>query len=75
MMMGKKTTVCLLTLDNGYEVVGTSAVVDPSNFDYEIGKKYALEDAYRKLGQIEGFIMTEHMHIALAKLQQESEQK
>lgn len=49
--VGKKTTVCLLTTDSGFEIVGTSACLDVKNFDATLGKKYALEDALLKLDQ------------------------
>lgn len=53
--MGAKTTICLLTLKNGFEIVGTSACVDPSKFEEEIGRFYALKDALRKLNELDGF--------------------
>jgi Phage protein (N4 Gp49/phage Sf6 gene 66) family len=71
--IGEKTTICLLTLDNGFEIVGTSACVDPANFDYEIGKECAEEDAIRRLGDIEGFLLTEYLHLEKTK-QQEDDQ-
>ena len=43
--IGNKTTVCLLILNTGYEVVGTSSVVDPEKFDFVIGKEFARERA------------------------------
>lgn len=54
-IMGKKTTVCLLTAKNGFEIVGTSACVDPKNFNEEIGRFYALKDALDKLDEVVGF--------------------
>jgi hypothetical protein len=63
MKIGKKTTICLLTLDNGFEITGTSACVDPANFDYEIGKEQAELDALRKFGSIVGFVYTEKLHL------------
>lgn len=47
--LGTKTTAVVLTLSNGFEVLGTSACVDASNYDHEIGKKYAREDAVKKV--------------------------
>lgn len=47
--MGAKTTVCLLILHTGYEVVGTSSPVDPANFDLSIGKELAREDAVKQV--------------------------
>jgi len=43
--IGSKTTICLLILNTGYEVIGTSSVIDPENFDFAIGKKFARERA------------------------------
>jgi hypothetical protein len=53
--MGKKTTACLITLENGFEIVGTSACVNPEDFNPEIGKYYALVDALNKLDEHVGF--------------------
>jgi len=53
--MGKKTLVCLLTLANGFEIVGTAACVDPANFDMEIGKKISREEAVNKVWELEGY--------------------
>lgn len=43
--LGNKTTVCLLILNTGFEVIGSSAPVDPENFDFSIGKGLAREKA------------------------------
>ena len=53
--MGQKTVVCLLTLRNGFELIGTGSCVDPANFSMEIGKKYAREEAANKIWQLEGY--------------------
>lgn len=47
--LGKKTTLCLITLINGFELVGTSACVDPANFDEVIGRELAYKDGLDKL--------------------------
>ena len=54
------TTVCALFLPNGFMVsVGTSACVDPANFDEELGKQLSFQDAHRKavdaLWELEGY--------------------
>lgn len=51
--LGLKTTVCLVIAHNGFEVVGTSACVNPMDYSERLGKIYALEDALNKL---DGFI-------------------
>lgn len=53
--MGKKTTICLLTLENGFEVVGYSGCVDPANYDEIIGKKIAKDNAVNKIWELEGY--------------------
>lgn len=49
------TTVCLLTLRNGYTTIGESACASPENFDIEIGKKLAKENARNKIWSLEGY--------------------
>ena len=38
-------TVCVVTLENGFTVVGKSACANPDNFDAALGQKLAYEDA------------------------------
>lgn len=56
------TTVCEAFLPNGFSVgSGKSACVDPANFDYSLGCKYAreraLEDASNNLWMLEGYLL------------------
>lgn len=53
--MGIKTTICVLTLKSGFEVVGTSACQNPYDFDFELGKKYAYDVAFEKLWEYEAY--------------------
>ena len=50
-----RTTICILTLDNGFTVRGESSCVSKENFDAEIGQKYAFADARRKVWPLLGF--------------------
>ena len=43
-----KTTVCLLTLNNWFEIVGISHVFNKDNFNEEIWQEEAYKDAYNK---------------------------
>lgn len=56
MKVWHKTTICLLTLDNGFEVVGSSACINPEDYDLDLGKKYAYEKAFEKLWDVYGFL-------------------
>ena len=58
---GTTFTVCLLTLTNGYTVLGESACVSPQNFDAEIGRKIARENARNKIWQLEGYLLREQV--------------
>jgi len=54
-------TVCLLTLKNGFSVIGESACVSPENFDVEIGEKIAMENAKSKIWALLGFALAEKL--------------
>lgn len=58
-----KITHCIITLENGYEVTGESSCVDPKIFDLEIGKKFAYEEAFKKLWPLEGYLLQEKIHL------------
>ncbi|MDP8080238.1 Gp49 family protein [Phocoenobacter skyensis] len=53
----KSLTVCVLTLQNGFEVLGQSAVADPNNYNKEIGEKIAYENAFNKIWELEGYML------------------
>ena len=46
---GTSFTACLLELKNGYCVLGESACASPDNFDADIGRKIARENARNKI--------------------------
>lgn len=50
-------TVCCLTLKNGFSVTGESACASPENFDAELGKKIAFENARNKIWALEGYLL------------------
>ena len=50
-------TVCALTLRNGYHVIGESAAASPENFDEEIGRKIARDNARGKIWALEGYLL------------------
>jgi hypothetical protein len=41
-------TIAVLTMDNGYFLVGKAAPVDPGNYNAEYGKQLAYDDALRQ---------------------------
>jgi hypothetical protein len=54
---GTTLTVCALTLKNGYNVVGESASASPENFDEELGRKIARDNARNKIWALEGYLL------------------
>lgn len=48
-------TVCVLTLYNGFRVSGESACASPENFNDEIGRRFAKENAVSHLWPFAGF--------------------
>lgn len=48
-------TICIITLDNGFTVVGKSACVDPRLYDEQKGRELAREDAVRQVWAYLGF--------------------
>lgn len=59
---GTTLTVCCLTLRNGFAVTGESAAASPANFDQEIGRKIARENARQKIWAFEGYLLRERLH-------------
>lgn len=59
---GTTTTVCSLTLPNGFTVQGVSACASPENFNAEIGRKIAREDARNKIWALEGYLLRQQLH-------------
>jgi len=58
---GTTLTVCALTLRNGFIVTGESAAASPENFNQEIGRKIARENARNKIWQLEGYLLRERL--------------
>ena len=48
-------TFCVLVLRNGFTVTGESACASPENFDAEIGRKIARQNAVEKMWPLLGY--------------------
>jgi hypothetical protein len=55
-------TICVLKLKNGFLVTGESACADPANFNAEIGRKIARENAREKIWMLEGYLLRQHLY-------------
>ena len=59
---GTTLTVCALTLQNGFNVTGESAAASPANFDVELGRKIARDNARNKIWAFEGYLLRQKLH-------------
>ena len=55
-------TVCCLTLKNGFTVTGESACASPENFNVDISKKIARDNARNKIWQLEGYLLKQRLY-------------
>jgi hypothetical protein len=54
-------TFCVLVLQNGFTVTGESACASPENFDAEIGRKIARQNAEQKIWALEGYLLKQRL--------------
>ena len=59
---GTTFTSCLLTLSNGFTVHGESACASPENYDEEIGREIAFNNAKDKIWMLEGYLLKDKLH-------------
>ena len=57
-------TFCVLVLRNGFTVTGESACASPENFDAEIGRRIARENAVQKIWPLLGFSLKQKLAVA-----------
>lgn len=54
-------TFCVLVLRNGFTVTGESACASPENFDAELGRKIARQNAIAKVWPLMGYALKERL--------------
>lgn len=60
---GTTLTVCCLTLRNGFTVTGTSACIHYVDFNAELGRKYAREEAFKRAWDHEAYMLKQRMFV------------
>jgi hypothetical protein len=55
-------TFCVLVLKNGFTVTGESACASPENFDAEVGRKVARQNAVNKIWPLLGYALKDRLH-------------
>jgi len=55
-------TFCVLVLRNGFTVTGESACASPENFNAELGRKIARQNAVSKIWPLMGYALKDRLH-------------
>jgi hypothetical protein len=66
-------TFCVLVLQNGFTVTGESSCASPENFDADLGRKIARQNAVNKIWPLEGYLLRQKLHESSAKAESEGE--
>jgi hypothetical protein len=66
-------TFCVLVLRNGFTVTGESTCASPENFDAEIGRKVARQNAVQKIWPLMGYQLRDQLHAVAEKERKEAE--
>lgn len=54
-------SICLLVMRNGFTVIGKAAPASPENFNAELGRDYAYEDAVKQLWPLMGYALRDKL--------------
>lgn len=54
-------TICVVILENGFALVGHSTPADPENYNEELGRKYAKENAIKQMWPLEAYLLREKL--------------
>jgi hypothetical protein len=60
----KLLSICILVMRNGFTVIGKSAPASPENFNADLGRKLAYEDAVRQLWPLMGYALRDRLAAA-----------
>lgn len=57
-------TIAVIKMKNGFMHIGKSAPASPENFDAEVGKRLAFDDAFRQIWAFEGYRLCQQLYDA-----------
>jgi len=57
-------TICILVMKNGFTIIGKAAPADEANFNPELGRTFAREDAIRQVWPLMGYALREKLAAA-----------
>jgi hypothetical protein len=53
------TTICMIEMQNGFLVLGHSTPASAANYISTVGERYAYDNAFKQLWQLEGYLLRE----------------
>ena len=56
-------TICIVVMKNGFVVIGKSAPASAENFNPDLGRKFAYEDAVRQLWPLMGYALRDKLAV------------
>lgn len=57
-------TICFITMQNGWMSVGHSKPASAANYDEGVGYRYAYDNAFKPLWQLEGYLLVDMLYRA-----------
>lgn len=57
----KTLSICILVMKNGFTIIGKSAPAAPENFNAELGREFAYDDAMRQVWPLMGFALRDRL--------------
>lgn len=55
------TTLCIITMRNGFRVIGHSTPASAENYDSGIGQSYAYKNAFSQIWPLEGYLLRQRI--------------
>jgi hypothetical protein len=56
------TTICMITMQNGFRFIGHSTPADARNYDSQVGQRYAYDNAFKQIWSHEGYLLREKLN-------------
>lgn len=55
------TTICIITMANGFKFIGHSTPASPENFDADVGQRYAYDNAFKQIWSHEAYLLVDEL--------------
>ena len=55
------TTICIITMCNGFKFIGHSTPASPENFYASVGERYAYDNAFKQIWTHEAYLLVDEL--------------